>query len=192
MRRIMIPTEDLIREHNTITEMLSIMSKIAGNIESGKGFDTSDVEKIIDFHRTFTDKCHHGKEETSLFPALVQMGIAENNGPIGVMLLEHNIGRGYINGLISGVEDFKSNFAKSNGLIAACLTNYVNLLQTHIQKEESVLFPMANKVLNEQKQTEISKQFEKIEGDVLDHDGNKRYSELLKQLKIKYIDCYVL
>lgn len=184
----MTPTEDLIQEHNAIKEMLRIMSKIAGNIETDQGFDTSDVKKIIDFLRTFADKCHHGKEETALFPALVLAGIAEDNGPIGVMLHEHNIGRGYINGLISGVEDFKRNFANSSGLIATCLTNYVNLLQTHIQKEENVLFPMANKVLSVEKQNEIFKQFEKIEKDVIGNGVNEKYRELLKQFKIKYIE----
>jgi len=182
----MTPTEDLIHEHKAIKVMLSIMSKIDGNIKTDQGFDTRDVEKIIDFLRTFADKCHHGKEETALFPALVLAGIPEDNGPIGVMLNEHNIGRGYINGLISGVEDFKKNYANSSGLIAACLTNYVNLLQSHIQKEENVLFPMADKVLSEQKQNEIFKQFEKIEEEVLGHGIHEQYRELLKQLKIKY------
>jgi hemerythrin-like domain-containing protein len=184
----MKPTEDLIREHEAIKIMLSIMTKIAGNIETDKGFDTRDVEKIIDFLRTFADKCHHGKEETALFPALVLAGIPEDNGPVGVMLHEHNIGRGYINGLISGVEDFKKSFANSGGLIAACLTNYVNLLQSHIQKEENVLFPMADKVLSEQKQNEIFEQFEKIEEDVVGHGVHEQYHKLLKQLKIKYLD----
>ena len=187
----MTPTEDLIREHDAIKEMLMIMSKIAGNIETDKGFDTNDVEKIIDFLRIFADKCHHGKEETALFPALVLEGMVEDNGPIGVMLHEHNIGRGYVNGLIAGVEDFKSNFAKSSGLIAACLTNYVDLLQTHIQKEENILFPMANKVLSEQKQKEIFKQFEKIEEDVVGHGVSDQYHELLKQLRSKYIDSHI-
>jgi len=31
-------------------------------------------------------------------------GIPEKNGPISVMLQEHNIGRGYINEFIAGVE----------------------------------------------------------------------------------------
>ena len=99
----MTPTEDLINEHNALKEMLSVMNKIAGNIKNDLGFDTKDIEKIIDFLRTFADKCHHGKEEIALFPALVLSGIPQDNGPIGVMLHEHNVGRGYVNGLIAGV-----------------------------------------------------------------------------------------
>lgn len=36
----MTPTEDLIHEHNAIKVMLSVMSKISGNIEKDLGFDT--------------------------------------------------------------------------------------------------------------------------------------------------------
>lgn len=184
----MTPTEDLIHEHNTIRIMLSIMSKIARNIKTDQGFDTKDIEKIIDFIKTFADKCHHGKEETSLFPALVLAGIPLDNGPVGVMLNEHNIGRGYINGLVSGVEDYNKNFANSSGLIEACLTNYVNLFQDHIQKEEDVLFPMTNKVLNVQKQNEIFEQFEIIKEEVVGNGVHEQYLILLNQLEIKYID----
>ena len=68
----MTPTEDLINEHKAIKVMLSIMAKIAEDIKANKKFYIKDVEQIVDFLQTFADKCHHGKEETSLFPALVK------------------------------------------------------------------------------------------------------------------------
>ena len=64
----MTPTEDLINEHKAIKMMLSIMSKIAENIKANKGYYIKDVEQIVDFLKTFADKCHHGKEENVLFP----------------------------------------------------------------------------------------------------------------------------
>ena len=92
----MTPTEDLINEHKAIKVMLSIMTKIAENIKANKGYYIKDVEQIVDFLKTFADKCHHGKEENVLFPALVLAGIPKENGPIGVMLQEHTLGKGYI------------------------------------------------------------------------------------------------
>ena len=183
----MTPTEDLINEHKALKVMLSIMSKIAEDIIANKIFYIEDVEKIVDFLQTFADKCHHGKEETSLFPALVLAGIQKENGPIGVMLQEHTLGRGYIKELIRGLENCKLGDTCSGKLIAANLTNYVNLLQNHIHKEENVLFPMANKTLSEQKQKEISEQFEKIEVEVVGHGVHEKYHELLNQLKSKYL-----
>ncbi len=183
----MTPTEDLINEHKAIKIMLSIMGKIAEDIKENKVFYIKDVEQIVDFLQTFADKCHHGKEETSLFPALVLAGIPKENGPIGVMLHEHTLGRGYIKEISNGVENCKIGKKCSSELIAANLTNYVNLLQNHIHKEENVLFPMANKALSEQKQKEIFKQFEKIEEEVVGHGVHEKYHELLNQLKSKYL-----
>jgi len=183
----MTPTEDLIHEHKAIKVMLSIMSKIAEDIKENKVFYIKDIEQIVDFLQTFADKCHHGKEETSLFPALVLTGIPKENGPIGVMLQEHMLGRGYIKEINKGVENCKLGDICSGELIAANLTNYVNLLQNHIQKEENVLFPMANKALSEQRQEEIFKQFEKIEEEVVGHGVHEKYHELLNQLKSKYL-----
>ncbi|MCU0473543.1 MAG: hemerythrin domain-containing protein [Bacteroidales bacterium] len=183
----MTPTEDLINEHKAIKVMLSIMAKIAEDIKANKKFYIKDVEQIVDFLQTFADKCHHGKEETSLFPALVLAGIPKENGPIGVMLHEHTLGRGYIKEISNGLENCKIGNPCSSELIAANLTNYVNLLQNHIHKEENVLFPIANKALSEQKQKEIFKQFEKIEEEVVGHGVHEKYHELLNQLKSKYL-----
>lgn len=183
----MIPTEDLIHEHNAIKIMLNIMSKIAENIQAGKSFDIKNIGQIVDFLKTFADKCHHGKEETALFPALVLAGIPNENGPIGVMLHEHTIGRGYIKEISDAVEKNNTDPISSKQILAKGLINYVNLLQNHIQKEENVLFPMANKVLTEKKQNEIFEQFEKIEEDVVGHGVHEQYHELLNQLKSKYL-----
>jgi hemerythrin-like domain-containing protein len=183
----MTPTEDLTNEHNAIKVMLSIMNKIAENINTNKNLDIRDIENIVDFLKTFADKCHHGKEENALFPALIKAGIPKENGPIGVMLYEHTVGRGYIKEISTGAENYKKNHPKSDELIATSLTNYVNLLKNHIQKEENVLFPMANKVLSEQTQNEIFEQFERIEEVVVGHGVHEQYHELLKQLKNKYI-----
>jgi hemerythrin-like domain-containing protein len=183
----MKPTEDLINEHKAIKVMLSIMSKIAENIRNDKGVETNDVDRIVDFLKTFADKCHHGKEENALFPALVLAGMSKESGPIGVMLHEHTLGRGYIKEISASTEKFKAGNSESIQLIANNLSDYINLLQSHIQKEENVLFPMAEKVLSLQKQNEVFEQFEKIEEEVVGHGVHEQFHELLKQLKGKYL-----
>jgi hemerythrin-like domain-containing protein len=184
----MKPTEDLIHEHNAIKVMLDIMSKIAGNINKDKVSSTKEIEEIVDFLRTFADKCHHGKEENALFPALVEAGIPEENGPIGVMLHEHTIGRGYIKEIDDNVGNYKMGVTGSAQSIADTLLKYVTLLQNHIQKEERILFPMAEKVLSTSRQDEVFGKFEQIEEEVVGHGIHEQYHELLKELKGKYLD----
>jgi len=183
----MKPTEDLIHEHEAIKKMLGIMDKISENIKNNKEVDTNDIEDIIEFLKTFADKCHHGKEENALFPALVLAGIPKENGPIGVMLHEHTLGRGYIKEIETSTEDFKAGNSNSIQLIANSLLSYVNLLQNHIQKEENVLFKMADKVLSNQVQDDVYEQFEKIEEEVVGHGIHEQFHELLNKLKSKYL-----
>jgi hemerythrin-like domain-containing protein len=182
----MKPTEDLIHEHKAIRTMLGIMTRVAENINEGKAADTDDVEKIIEFLRTFADKCHHGKEETALFPALVDAGIPKENGPVGVMLSEHVTGRGYIKDMEVSNRDVKAGRYEAAGLIADSMLNYVNLLQNHIQKEENILFRMADRVLPAQVQDDIYRQFEHIEEEVVGHGIHEQFHDLLHQLKNKY------
>jgi len=184
----MTPTEDLIHEHKAIKVMLRIMSRIAENINAKFEIDTEDIEKIVDFLKTFADKCHHGKEETALFPALVLAGMPKENGPIAVMLHEHTIGREHIKEISSNVENYKTGDLNSGKLLATSLSNYVNLLENHIHKEENVLFPMADNILNEQNQVKISEKFEKIEEEVVGHGVHEQYHELLEQFRNKYLD----
>lgn len=183
----MKPTEDLIHEHKAIEIMLSVMAKIAENIMTGKGFDVLEIDKIVDFLKTFADKCHHGKEEIVLFPALVAAGIPKENGPVGVMLHEHVLGRGLIQDIHDGAEGYKSGNIDASLTIANAMLKYVTLLKNHIQKENNILFPMADRALDQTKQDKIYEQFEKIEEEVVGHGVHEQYHELLKGLKIKYL-----
>ncbi|HNW57446.1 MAG TPA: hemerythrin domain-containing protein [Bacteroidales bacterium] len=182
----MKPTEDLIHEHKAIELMLGIMSKIADNIKNGKGFNIAEIDKIVDFLKTFADKCHHGKEENVLFPALVAAGIPKENGPVGVMLHEHTLGRGLIKEINEGAESFKSGNSTASFAIADSMLKYATLLHNHIHKENNILFPMADRTLSSSKQDEIYEQFEKIEEEVVGHGVHEQYHELLKLLKSKY------
>ncbi len=183
----MKPTEDLMNEHKAIKVMASIMGKIAANIRNNNKPDTEEIEKIIDFLRTFADKCHHGKEETALFPALVVAGMSNESGPVAVMLYEHDLGRGFIKNMALSVEAMETGDKSTANQLAVAMEEYVLLMQNHIQKEENILFPMADKFLPAKKQDEIFIAFERIEEDVVGHGVHERYHDLLNQLKAKHL-----
>jgi len=66
---------DLINEHEGILLGLKILEKIVYVINDKVEYDRSDIKKIIEFLKLFADKCHHGKEEGLLFPAMESAGI---------------------------------------------------------------------------------------------------------------------
>lgn len=183
----MKPTEILMHDHEAIKVMLQIMSHLSEDIRSGKPFSVEDVEKIIDFLRIFADKCHHGKEENVFFPALVNAGMSNESGPVAVMLHEHREGRDFIKGMASSVEAFKEGNQKASVLIAKNMEQYVGLLTNHIQKENNILFPMGDRMLDNRQQDLLLEQFEQIESEVIGKDVHEQYHELLHRFRDKYL-----
>lgn len=184
----MSPTENLKREHEAISEVLNIMSKIVDDIKAKKVFYTTDIDSIVNFLIYFWYNCHNQKEEQVFYPALMRAGIQTDDDSIGDITHEHSMGRIYIREMSHSIENCKVGNSFSSEKLVDNLNNYVNLLRFHIQKEEEVLFPKANVVLTEENQREISNQFEAIEEQTIGHSVHEQYFELLKHLKGQYTD----
>ena len=74
---------DLMNDHEAILSALDIFTKI---LDSNKAKGTVNVQEMTDFVnflKEFADKCHHGKEEGMLFPAMIAAGVPDHGGPIG-------------------------------------------------------------------------------------------------------------
>jgi len=180
-------TDNLKSEHKDINELLKIMSKIAENIKSNNVFYTSDIEEILDFLKFFIEKSHHGKEEI-FYPELEQAGIPKETESLSVMLYEHTLARNYLKDIYSCVENCKIGYTFSGEMLAESLLNYVLLIKNHMRKEEEIIFPMADRELSNEKQIEITKQFEKIEENIVQHGFHEHYHDLLEKLQTKYPD----
>ena len=180
-------TEQLVQEHHGIMLMLNIMSRVADKVEKTKELNNEHLEKILEFLKIFADKCHHGKEEDILFPTLESKGIPRENGPIGVMLYEHKVGRGFIKEMGDAYEQFKNGNKDSLPKIANAMRSYINLLTGHIHKENNVLFPMGDRVLSDQLQKELYEKFEKLEEEKIGIGKHEEFHAMLKQLKEIYL-----
>ena len=96
-----------------------------------------------EFFRNFADACHHGKEEDRLFAKMVEHGFPKEQGPIAVMLIEHDEGRRCVRILANvgaGPGPLQPGEREEVRRDAAV---FISLLRQHIQKEDKVLYPMA-------------------------------------------------
>lgn len=180
-------TQQLRDEHEGIKIMLSVLEKIVNNIKESKPVNVTHLEKIVDFLKTFVDKCHHGKEEGILFPALGERGIPNEGGPVGMMLYEHEQGRGFIRALVEGLSDCKNEEEGAAQKIISASENYIQLLRNHIEKENNILFMMADQVLTEPEQSQIFDGFEKLEIEKIGLGKHEEYHHLLKELRDIYL-----
>lgn len=173
--------DDLKHEHEAILSALQIVNSMTARIGKGTSIDAQDMRDFTDFLKEFADKCHHGKEEGLLFPALTRAGIPEKNGPIGVLLSEHTEGRKLIKDMQDALspEVNYSRFAQSAG-------RYSNLMRNHIQKENDVLFPAAEKSLTDTQLLELYDNFQRHEEEVIGEGKHEELHAMLKNLKKKY------
>jgi hemerythrin-like domain-containing protein len=86
-------TDQLSQDHREILRALEILKSASAAWRQDPLRTDEDCRTLLDFLKTFADRCHHGKEEKVLFPKLMQAGIPMNGGPLGVMLYEHDQAR---------------------------------------------------------------------------------------------------
>lgn len=178
----MVATQQLKDEHEGILVMLGIIDKVVEQPE----LPIDRFEQTLEFLKVFADRCHHGKEEELLFPALEGKGVPRDNGPIGVMLSEHQSGRAFIKGMSDGLTHYKNAQANALPAIRENAHAYTRLLRNHIDKENNILFMMADRVLTGQEQQELVEQFEEIETERIGTGQHEQFHRLLEELEAIY------
>lgn len=162
------PTDRLMAEHRNIERVLDVVEEMCLRMKSGKTVAAAHREDAVTFIRDYADKLHHGKEEDILFGAMEEAGFPRDGGPTGVMIMEHEQGRGYVRAMAAGTD-----FAV-NGM------NYVALLRQHISKEDECLYPMANERLTPEQQKALDAGFRRVDEEKI---GPARIAELLGLLE---------
>ncbi len=156
-------TKVLRHEHEAILKMLDVTEKVANRLERGEAVRQEVLANLQEFFRLFADQCHHGKEEDLLFPLLEQKGAPRAGGPIGVLLHEHEEGRALVRKMGDAARGTESGLAGSGSRWAEAARGYAALLRGHIDKENNVLFMMAERLLTPGEQEQLAEDFEKLE-----------------------------
>jgi hemerythrin-like domain-containing protein len=138
-------TKDLENDHIYILRLTDVMEKITKT----KAPDSTDLETVVYLIRNYADGFHHGKEEKILFPALEVKGFSPHQGPVAVMLSEHIQGRNFVKEMAEYITFYKKGELTALEQVFTNMTGYVDLLRSHISKENNILFRMADRVLSE-------------------------------------------
>ena len=174
-------TASLRRDHDLIEKVTKAMESTIGLLEDGKQIPESILTPVIDFTKNFTDVCHHGKEEDSLFPALERAGMPLNMGPIAMMLMDHRRSRE----LGSAMEESAKEYLASGdpARLIADMRQYVTHITEHLWKENNRLFMMAEARL-QHVSADVDRELAQIEQSKLDGLGRARahYEDLASKL----------
>jgi hemerythrin-like domain-containing protein len=173
--------DDLTREHEAILMALRILGNICQRLENQGRVSVSDLTSFVEFFKEFVDRCHHGKEEGFLFPALSNADSPEAKSALEVLLKEHDQGREGLSAMSSALHpalDMTAFIQASKG--------YSALLVAHIDKENKVLFPLADRALSPTQLDALYQAFERHEQQVIGQGRHEALHALLKALKSQY------
>lgn len=178
--------ETLMNEHRVIESVLDALVSFSDEVRRKGTTEKEELGRFVDFIRGFADACHHGKEEGVLFAAMVQHGFPRDGGPIAVMLHEHDEGRAFV-GVLKARADQPEPWSDANRQeIADAAFGYAYLLRHHIQKEDGVLYPMAEQHLPPEALERVSEDCERFEAEKTGSGEHERFHALAESLVGRY------
>jgi hemerythrin-like domain-containing protein len=145
------PTDVLRDEHRVILRALDVVERAIARAAGGAAVPDGWWADAVAWLRGFADANHHAKEEQSLFPALLKAGVPSEGGPVAVMLEEHAQGRALL-----------AAIAAAGAASTAAARDYVALLRAHIDKENGVLFPLADALIDGTLMETVRREFEAV------------------------------
>lgn len=181
-------TDMLDEEHRNIETVVAMLPMLIQVIEAGRRVEAGLFREIVEFMRTFADRCHHGKEEALLFPVLAHKGVPVAGVSLGALAQDHQQGRA----LISGLAEAAPACARGDAVAAASLVRNLHgiaeLYPHHIWKEDYLLFPMMNMVLDADDEEELVEKF--IHADAtMGHDTDGRFDQVALDLESQVLQA---
>ena len=151
-----MPTDILRDEHELILRALECLDAAAALLAGNASLPEGWWDAMLCWLGAFADRAHHGKEERVLFPAMIRAGAPAEGGPIEVMLDEHTEGRALVKAMRESEPAGQARAAR----------RYADVLRRHIDKENGVLFPLADAVIGQADQQAIGRAFAAVEAEL--------------------------
>jgi hemerythrin-like domain-containing protein len=168
----------LREEHRLIERMLGVLDDVARSVERGAD-PPRFSEDLLDFFQLFADETHHAKEEHRLFPELAKRGMGPH-GVVEAMVHQHDLGRTHIRDMRRALARVRHGDDAARGDFAASAAAYGELLRVHIQIEDDDVYPMAERVLDEDGDRSLTAEFARLDSDLDARAQRARWDGLLE------------
>lgn len=159
----MLPIGPLMIEHRLIERLIDLLgqelTRLKDNIAVDREFAFMDpifIDTAVDFIRTYTDRCHHGKEEDILFAALAAKDLApEHRQTMEELIQEHVRGRTTTASLVQAKNDYLLEKPGALDDLLRHLEEMVVFYPRHIEKEDKHFFLPAMSYFHDAEKAEM-------------------------------------
>jgi len=153
------PIEQLMHEHQEGLAALDRLEKDARQV-AAEGLSPATREAMGQAISFINGEIrgHNEKEEEVLFPALAPF-LPNPGGPVDVMLAEHRDLWTLNDRLVTALAEPSPDRAN----LSQTALGIVQLLRSHISKEDNILYPMARRFLGEEGLAEVARKVEALQ-----------------------------
>ena len=177
---------ELKNDHRVIQHVVAGMSAVAELLDSGKQVDPSVLADLVQFLSVFADQCHQEKEEQHLFPLLAAKANISTRRELESLAREHRSAKQLVSQLAKVAAVYVHNPGAVRYRVIDLLQQLVEFYPAHIWKEEYLLFPMARKVLSEEDDRRLLKEFKSVESDIYSY-AHESYEQLATELEDRVV-----
>ncbi|TKJ29776.1 MAG: histidine kinase [Chloroflexi bacterium B3_Chlor] len=155
------PVRILMEEHAILLRFAHELRELANELRGSEDLSVQQMERLDQIAQHFRhSESHYLREENVLFPYLEKHGITQ---PPAIMWMEHDKIRSIekdLHGLVDAYQEMDP--ADYLNQLPQVATSLADMLSSHFQKENSVLFPTALKVIGDSEWEAIRDQFDEL------------------------------
>jgi hemerythrin-like domain-containing protein len=170
----------LNEEHHVLIRILKVIKAMGIKADVHQSFNEDDVKSIVKLLLAFVDSAHEMKEESALFPLVINRAPEELRKSLQARLFEHEQERYLIEGMR------ESALAGKSEDLAFDATRLAELLTEHVRKE-FLLFQQIETLLQPDNDRKIVSEFETLDAGL--RPKLKDVSDTLDKLERKYVQA---
>ena len=169
--------ETLRAEHEAVLGVLTHLERAADAARHGMPIPRDLFADVRDFFTIFVDRCHHGKEESELFPRLTS---TDDVALVHRLEAQHVEGRRLASDYTAAVDAYRPGDASSGARLAAAVHAYANFLRAHIDLENRELLPATAGLIAQDR--DLVEAFDRVEQERIGPGVHERLHEMIDSL----------
>jgi len=175
-----MPIGPLMIEHRWIERVIADLQLRLGAHSPRKPIDPAYVERVVDFLRTYADRCHHGKEEDILFRDLEQKALEPGLvASMRELVSEHEWARATTRRLVSAHASSAAGNKDSMADVRRLLADLASFYPKHIEKEDKNFFRPVMACLSTDEQQAMLGEFARFDASLI-HEKYRRLAQDLE------------
>jgi len=160
---------------------MEVLKKELKNVTKNT-FDSFNLKRSLDFLLEFGDRIHNKKEENYLFPVMIERGIPKD-GPIRVMLMEHEAERKLLQQMSNKVDGLREASAEVRNQFKSEGLDYLKIRAEHIWKENDVLYKMGARALTDDDKKKLVMEFIQLNKDHYGETAAEQFEKMVQEVE---------